>query len=201
VRDFSIDHPDFQAFSGSGATTGLVLSTLGGDQKPVHAASGATSQTTGPDNFNQWYNDVEGVNFTFEVAIPLMFDSGTGKYVFSDDTFFPIQPASNGWGIQGDTSDGGDENFYFTTEIATTFQYVTGQTFTFNGDDDLWVFIDGQLAMDLGGLHPPVSDTINLDTLGLTSGQNYSMHIFHAERSRGGSSFRIETSISCFEPG
>jgi fibro-slime domain-containing protein len=64
----------------------------------------------------------------------------------------------------------------------------------------VWVFIDGKLAMDLGGLHGPVAGAINLDTLGLTVGQQYTLDVFHAERCDSGSNFRIDTSIGCFMP-
>ena len=81
-----------------------------------------------------------------------------------------------------------------------TVVYEPGQVFTFMGDDDLWVFIDGALVIDLGGLHGQLMGSVDLDTLGLAAEQTYDMDIFHAERRHDGSNFRIETSISCFFP-
>ena len=81
----------------------------------------------------------------------------------------------------------------------------TGQTFTFTGDDDLWVFVNNNLALDLGSVHEPMTATINFDamaaTLGLTGAGTYNMDIFHAERQTTRSSFRVTvTKIGCFTP-
>lgn len=196
VRDFSLGHPDFEDYGGDSAYKGLVNADLGPDSKPVYAHPGATPQTSGPDAFKQWYNDTPGINQTFPIQLDLT-EIQPGLYQFASEAFFPVD-------AQGFGNEGLDHNFGFTTEIHTQFIYNGGEEFTFTGDDDLWMFINNKLAIDLGGLHPPLNDTVNLDAaaglLGIVPGQTYTMDIFHAERHSTGSNFRIDTTIGCFVP-
>lgn len=192
-RDFRSAHPDFEQFAGNDAFEGLVESQLGADQKPVYAHPGGTAQTTGPDEFNQWYRDVPQVNMRVRLPIVLQ-ETQPGVFVFDDSTFFPLD--GTGFGNEGNPN-----NFHFTTEIHTRFRYRGGEIFTFTGDDDLWLFINGTLAIDLGGLHPALTATVDLDAeaanLGISPGNDYAMDIFHAERRTDQSNFRIETTIEC----
>lgn len=189
VRDFDISHPDMQAYLGR--QTGIVQSTLGPDDKPVFAASQGV--VTSEETFNQWYRTIPGVNIPFEVELVLT-RQADGTYRYSNPNYFPVDGEGFGNCCQGGT-DGAFHNFYFTTEIHTNFTYQGGETFTFTGDDDVWVFIDGQLVIDLGGVYLPGTASVNLDDLGFAPGSDHSLDIFHAERRTGGSSFAMTTSI------
>ena len=64
----------------------------------------------------------------------------------------------------------------------------------------MWVFINGWLAIDLGGVHTAETASVNLDTqaatLGITPGNSYALDLFFAERHTSASSFRIETTLA-----
>jgi fibro-slime domain-containing protein len=148
--------------------------------------------------FDQWFNTVEGINKEIVGELPLTLDAVTGYSTFDSKAFFPID--GQGFG----TTAGQQHNYHFTTEIHVTFKYELGQKFTFRGDDDLWIFVNDKLALDVGGQHQALFGEIDFDmqatALGLTAGNSYSMDIFHAERQTSESNFRIQTNIKCFEP-
>jgi fibro-slime domain-containing protein len=79
------------------------------------------------------------------------------------------------------------------------FKYNGGEVFTFRGDDDLWVFVNGKLGLDLGGVHGALEGTLDLDAnaarLGVTPGNVYALDFFQAERHTSESNFRIETNL------
>ncbi len=162
----------------------------------------------GADSFNDWYRD-SNRNMRFEKVLelkPLIGASETFYFESAEEpygNFFPLAPQEGfGPGPVNSAVNPNSQNFLFTTEIHLTFEYIQGQIFRFSGDDDLWIFVNGKLALDLGGLHVRFNGSINFDAqaqeLGITPGNTYNMDIFHAERHTEESNFRIETNIACF---
>ena len=192
VRDFHASHPDFE---GAIATDrGFIGSDLGADGKPVYIGGAGTATTHGAGYFNQWYNDTPGTNQSTTIDLDLnngQSDPG-GVYSYCSGSFFPIDGQLFG-------NEGLSHNYHFTMELHTSFTYETGQVFKFSGDDDLFVFIDKQLEIDLGGVHGAQGAAVDLDTLGLTDGQTYDFDLFFAERHTSQSNFCMSTSIE-FNP-
>ncbi len=128
------------------------------------------------------------------VRVPL---EGEGIYQFDrsgtygEDQFFWI----DGRGF-GDEPSLEEHNYGFAMELHSDFVCQPGLTFDFVGDDDVWVFIDGSLVLDIGGVHEPVRGSFNVDDIsGLETGKKYSLDFFYAERFTSNSTILITTNL------
>lgn len=96
----------------------------------------------------------------------------------------------------------GAKNGGFTLRGESQFVYNKASKlyFTFTGDDDVYMYINGTLALDLGGAHGRNSKTVNLNDLdatkyGLKEGQVATFTFFYMERCSDASTFGIKTNM------
>jgi fibro-slime domain-containing protein len=155
---------------------------------------------TSAESFDLWYRDEMGVNLSKPLAITLV-PQADGRYVF-DDRLDPLYAEMGGFfpiddDLFGNSPGIPDHNYHFTYELHMECEYdaSASQFFMFIGDDDVWVFVNGQLVIDLGGVHAALDQYVDMDRLGLTDGETYQIDFFFAERFRTQSNFRIETNI------
>jgi fibro-slime domain-containing protein len=156
--------------------------------KPQYGGLNGEFSKKDESEFSQWYRDVPGVNKSSKLSITLEDSDGDGVYRYENGEFFPVDGKLLG-------NEGREHNFHFTYEIHSKFTYRGGETFKFTGDDDLFVYINGDLVIDLGGVHVPESKEIKLDDLKLTPNRSYTLDFFFAERHTIWSNFKIETTI------
>ena len=133
------------------------------------------------------------------------YGSDTGNPVDGDVTkeggaFFIADEVSKQWpdldgnytyNQQGQWDPNQSHNFHFTVKSSSKFVYKADadQYFYFAGDDDVYVFVNGHLYLDLGGAHSPLDGSINLDDVaeahpewGIQSGRVVSLDLFYRER-------------------
>ena len=133
-----------------------------------------------------------------------------GIYQYQNANFFPLDTKgfqANGAAPDPTKSFDGTQlnrvtnthNYSFAMHLHRNFEYASGQTFYFEGDDDLWVFVDSQLVLDIGGVHNTTVGQFNLDDfaaqLHLTPGDSAALDVFYCERQAVGSDIRITTNI------
>lgn len=178
LRDFQGTHDDFE--NASDWNPYEVASPIGAARKPEQTS------TNGPLHFEEWYQNLPGVNQPF--AVDLWLEPVGETFVFDSTNFLPLAE----WGYE--------DNYLFTTELHTNFVYGGGEVFTFRGDDDVFVFVNGFLGVNLSGVHTAQEDSIELagvaTDFGLEMGKSYTFDLFQAERQPTGSNFRVETTLS-----
>ena len=170
----------------------------------------------GASYYNQLKTKNVGHDTSFKNVVvqdSLVFTQVSGsEYQYTNYSFYPLDgkgfEANGGvrdWNVAKDVNSckwkgPANHNYGFTMEIHRTFIKIPGLTFEFKGDDDVWLFIDNKLAMDLGGCHDITTNSVNIDALGLNDGQEYSFDFFYCERHSSSSDIQVTTNMLIYVP-
>ncbi len=71
---------------------------------------------------------------------------------------------------------------FFTCSAHLCFVHRPLKTFFVNTNNELWLFVNNVLVLDMGGIHGTINGSINFDTLGLQENQTYKIDLFIAQR-------------------
>jgi fibro-slime domain-containing protein len=170
-----------------GDDRGIVELLLGNDGTPVYAGDADNPSTHGEEEFHVWFHDVPDRNLSADFELPLV-EIAPFTVGAANGMFFPIDDQLLG-------NEGRDHNYHFTLKLSTTFRYRGGEGFGFRGDDDLFVYFNGRLVLDLGGVHSPESGSVEADDVAsdaaLELGKDFQLDLFFAERHTTGSVFEL----------
>jgi fibro-slime domain-containing protein/uncharacterized repeat protein (TIGR02543 family) len=201
-------NPEFEPrYAGLPVRTKMVANTLGPDSTFINKyikcwfrpwVRGDSTVPVYLDNGNfSVYQKISTDSSFYNLTIPVLIRflrQMDGTYEFSSLDFFPID--GRGFGSEGL----GQHNYSFTMVMRATFTKRPGLVFEISGDDDIWVFMNGKLILDLGGIHTRASASCNLDNLpdniGLQNNQTYNFDLFFCERRTSGSSLTIRTNMN-----
>ncbi len=209
---------------GPGLCQDMLADTLDAQGKPLLKVDymgceelGGALSIASMESFSDWYDPTHPETMTHLRSFELERIDSTGAYQFSSSSLFPLDGLTRNDELQYCEEETYQEreplgvepctqnhNYHFTSEVRYVFRYQGGEVLDFRGDDDVYVFVNGRKALDLGGAHPPESGTVNLDEQGLTLGKIYEIVVFHAERMPVGSNyqltlagFEVERTTSC----
>ena len=187
---------------------GIVGFELGEDYLPV-AIGGKLDANLGLADMTRWFAEVGGKSKAYSGTLKLNYRGGEkAEFSYVNNDFYPLDAAGFSYGDKANT-DG--HNHLFTMNFAVPFMVTASgdEAFEIVADDDTFVFVGNELAVDMGGIHDATSGRLAINDKGevytgvadeelaysginVTKDENLVVRIFHADRDSENSVFRVK---------
>ena len=185
---------------------GIVSFKLSDDYLPV-AEGGEMLSNRGLTDMTRWFDEVEGKSKSYNGVLKMNYRSNGAEFAFYKEEFYPLDEAEFS---RGDYVNTDGHNHLFTMNFAVPFvALLSGEEgFEIVADDDTFVYVGDELAIDMGGIHDAAMGRLlihkdgevyagvgneELAFTGITvEGKESSIvRIFHADRDASDSTLRM----------
>lgn len=186
---------------------GLVDFYLDENNFPV-LIEGKLTSNRGVSNMKRWFNSVDGKSKAYAGTIKMNYSASDAKFEFESEEFYPLDEVVFS---AGDLVNRDGHNHLFTMNFATPFTALLSgeERFEIAADDDTFVFVGNELAIDMGGIHEEAKGVIQINENGevytavageelayagikLQKNEGSIIRIFHADRDSSESVFKLE---------
>lgn len=186
---------------------GIVDYELNEDYLPV-AIGGELLPNRGLTDMTRWFRNVEGKSKEYTGTLKLTYELGdTVEFSYASENFYPLDTVKFS---EGDSVNKDGHNHLFTMNLAMPFTVIANGTeeFTITADDDTFVFVGRELALDMGGIHEATIGKIMINEIGevetgingeetafsgikLNKNESSIIRVFHADRDADESVFKV----------
>lgn len=186
---------------------GLVDYNLGGDYLPV-AMGGELLPNRGLTDMARWFNSVDGKSKEYTGSLTLAYKAGNAvEFSYANGDFYPLDVAEFS---AGDSVNKDGHNHLFTMSLAVPFTVMAdgNEEVVIAADDDTFVYVGQELAIDMGGIHEATAGIIMINEAGevytgvdgeevaysgikVAKGEGSIVRIFHADRDSAESVFKL----------
>ncbi len=188
---------------------GMVDFYLDKNNFPV-AIGGELTSNRGLSNMKRWFNAVEGKSKAYAGTIKMNYKTSGSEFEFASEEFYPLDEAGFS---SSDAVNRDGHNHLFTMSFAVPFTVLVSgeEEFRIVADDDTFVFVGNELAIDMGGIHEATEGALRINENGevytaisdedlaysgikLQKSEGSIIRIFHADRDASESTFKFRFS-------
>lgn len=190
----------------NGFEQGLVEYKLDKNLLPV-GVGGRLTPNRGLKDISYWFAMVDGKNKNYYGNLEMSYSKDNAEFSFYSEDFYPLDEATFS---DGDSVNTDGHNHLFTMNLAVPFTVLASgsEGFEIVADDDTFVFVGDELAIDMGGIHEAMVGKLMINEEGevysgvgeeelafsgvkVKKGDGSIVRIFHADRNSGESVFGL----------